>query len=170
MTYALSNTEIGQTDTSAVSYKLSGMGLGTGTTGDQLASRPRNYLNPSLAPLCTDKDTSLELSEVKTLRLVVSKDKQVSAAPKEQKQFVDGVVIRFDDASVECELTVASGPLALQLPRALFPAELRCGLPISLQMVEENGVRKPFIIVREIHAEDNADILAEFDTILAKFG
>lgn len=170
MTYALSNTESGQKDKSAVSYKLSGMEFGTGMTGDRLASKPRNYLNPSLPPARTEKDNSFELSGVKTLRLVASQDKQISVAPKEQKPFVEGVVIRFDDASVECELTIASGPVTLQMPRALFPTELRCGLPIFLEMREENGVRRPSIISREIQAEDNADISAEFDKILAKFG
>lgn len=89
----------------------------------------------------------------------------VAAAPISRS--VDGVVDIYDEVSVQCRLRVGSSTVTIQLPRPLFPQAIRHGLPVSLEMIDDQGIRKPRISVREIQPHDVAGIAEEFDAIIA---
>lgn len=88
-------------------------------------------------------------------------------SPKPPKNQVAGVVISYDEASVRCELNISERVVTVQLPRTLFPENIRYGFPISLEMIEEGGFRKPKISPRQIEKSGAAAIAAEFDSILS---
>lgn len=83
------------------------------------------------------------------------------------KDAVDGVIIKYDDITVKCNLMIDGQSIQIQLPRALFPEEITYGLPISLAMVSENGVRRPEISLRKLPSGTSIKISKEFDDILA---
>lgn len=85
---------------------------------------------------------------------------------KALNKFVNGVVSSYDETSVQCDLRLADTKVAIQLPRALFPEHIRYGLPIRLEMIDDNGIRRPSITIREIDPGNAADISREFDAIL----
>lgn len=72
----------------------------------------------------------------------------LQAAPNAR---VDGVAIELiDDISVRCELFLPENKkVEVILPKALFPAEISLGLPITLELVEIRGIRQPRILLRE---------------------
>ena len=112
-------------------------------------------------------DSGFAGDDTKRLR-IVSAQVARPAAREAVARSVDGVIGKYDDVSVTCELRLATGTVAVQLPRSLFPEELRYGLPISLSLDEVGGIRRPVVAVRRVAPEAVADLAREFDDVLSK--
>lgn len=162
------NTDVTRFSEPALRYHLGSTAYMPASTEARKSVRRQNFLSSDVADLTADD--LCDDSSAKSLRLVTIELTQQAEPAKAVENSVDGIVIRFDDVSVRCELKVGNSQVPVLLPRALFPTELRCGLPISLEMLEESGVRKPSISIRELDFAANANIAAEFDEILAAFG
>jgi hypothetical protein len=101
----------------------------------------------------------------KSLRLLAD-ETPAPVVERALKKFVEGVVSSYDDVSVQCDLRLEDNKVTIQLPRPLFPESIRYGLPIRLEMIDDNGIRRPSVTIREIDPKDVADISREFDAIL----
>lgn len=99
------------------------------------------------------------------LRLSAS-ETAVPTEKKELKKSVDGVVGKYDEITVNCDLRLGDKLVTIQLPRALFPNELFYGLPITVEMTEEGGIRRPIITARQIDPATTEAMAKEFDAIL----
>jgi hypothetical protein len=99
------------------------------------------------------------------LRLSTS-ERVVPTEKKELKKAVDGVVGKYDEITVNCDLRLGDRLVTIQLPRALFPQELSYGLPITVEMIEDGGIRRPVITTRQIDRAATEAMAKEFDAIL----
>lgn len=90
----------------------------------------------------------------------------VRAVDKNLKKSVDGVIASYDDVSVNCELRLSDKSVSVQLPRALFPDQIRYGLPVSVEMSDVEGIRRLVVTLRKFEPSANSAIAKEFDMIL----
>ena len=104
----------------------------------------------------------------RSISLVSETVKPVVPVESQQSQ-VSGVVLQVDEMSVKCELYLGASNVEVQLPRALFPEKISYGLPISLEMVEDNGIRQPQITVRKADTKKLKELKAEIAAILEEF-
>lgn len=85
----------------------------------------------------------------------------------EPSRSIDGVVSSYDEASVKCRIRLINGEVvAIQLPRALFPDVIFYGLPIRLEMIDDHGIHRPSITIREANTGNSAAIETEFNALL----
>lgn len=120
----------------------------------------------SLIP--SPKDLTEEEFEISTAKIIKFPTEKVSeiVAPKKTKNFVEGVVVSYDEGSVRCNLDVSGKITSIQLPRSLFPENIRYGMPINLEMINESGFRKPLITIRKIDVKSAEKVAEEFDSII----
>ena len=75
-----------------------------------------------------------------------------SSHPK-QEPLVDGgaeaSILAIDDGSVMCEVFSSGGAMRVSLPRSYFPEKLVFGMPMSIGVVEVEGVRQPVVRLRQ---------------------
>jgi hypothetical protein len=152
----------------AVLYSI-GSRNSTGRGGTSL-EMPRERRNPLIADFGSSTAVAWadEIATAKIFSFPLEKPVR-NVAPALLRKQVDGVVITYDEASVKCELNIGERVVSVQLPRALFPEKIQYGLPISLEMSEEGGFRKPKISTRQIDENSTSEIAAEFDSILSAF-
>lgn len=62
---------------------------------------------------------------------------------------VPGSVLSVENMIVECEVDFGGKKLKIQLQQSLFPNSIRYGTAFFLELVEEDGVRKPKISARK---------------------
>lgn len=124
-----------------------------------------NWLKPN-----PDNQTHFQPSKLKSrpILLVSETTKPVESA-KPQQSKVSGAVLQADEMSVKCELYLNASHVEVQLPRILFPEKISYGLPISLKMVEDDGIRQPRITVRKADTEKFKELKAEIAAILEEF-
>jgi hypothetical protein len=84
----------------------------------------------------------------------------------ELNRLVIGTISSYDDASVKCDIALGDKVVTIQLPRAIFPDVISYGLPISLEMIEDSGIRRPLVSVRKVAPESVEEIADRFDYIL----
>lgn len=135
-----------------------------GETGGKPLIGRKGIFSP--APVGRTGATPLEDGAV-TLRLVPQRQTPKIAQVPNLKPDVDGVVAQYDEVSVACLLQLGGKEVRVQLPRSLFPEEIRYGTPVSIRMVEEGGIRRPQVTARVISAESARAVDAEFKAILA---
>jgi len=121
--------------------------------------------NPLLSRPIFRTEKNVESENALALKLAHSEER-APVIENKLRNYVEGVIQTYDDVTVRCELNVEGRPVIVQLPKALFPEEIRYGLPIKLEMAEANGIRRPIVTVRPIQESDTSDIAAEFDALL----
>lgn len=126
----------------------------------------QNWLNPARS-FHTDGGVGKASGNVIPFpRGQVIANEQVQKAPAQVINHVDGVIHTYNEISVKCELRVGEKTVYVELPRVLFPEKISHGLPINLEMIDEDGCRRPVIRARRISEESVAEIAGEFDAIL----
>lgn len=159
-------TQTTMTDISNASVLRYDLGLrdsGFGLTSSTISKERKSSLVPTLKP-STEEELGLPTARIFTFSL---EKPHVKVAPLAAKNYVEGVVISYDEISVKCELIVSGKVVSIQLPRVLFPDSIHYGLPVNIEMVDENGFRKPLITIRKIEEKNTAKIAEEFESILA---
>jgi hypothetical protein len=138
---------------------------GSMTSTDAVRSRQLNHF---LIPRRTGGTDAISHDEATRSLKIVANENPVVAEGKSLKKSVDGVVGKYDEVSVTCDLRLGEKTVHIQLPRALFPDELRYGLPVSVQMMDDGGVRRPAVSIREVDPQATTAVAAEFDALIEK--
>ena len=123
-----------------------------GGTGLMVASSPLSLLGDS-TPSTTEFRRNLATFDF-SVAANESRPRQEAAqvravGPSEVK----GTVLTAEEDSVLCELELPAGPYRIRLSGALFPEGTKYGSPITLRLIEDEGIRKPQIELREPQAD-----------------
>lgn len=82
------------------------------------------------------------------------------------RNFVDGTVLAVGDNAIECELVISNRPDRITLHRDLFHGNVVTGMPFRLEVSEEDGIRKPRILPREIRANSHPELRAKIERLM----
>ena len=111
------------------------------------ATRYWSRLEPKLK-----SDTNADIDKKNKYRLICTnkkRTKQVSHHQKtSQKNEVDGTIIRVEDISFQCALSLQSKEIIVQLPKIFFPQDVKTGTAFNLSMDEHSGLRRPVVKIR----------------------
>lgn len=84
-----------------------------------------------------------------------------------QQNFVNGAIRSIDDVSVKCLLNIPdANEVEVEFPRSLFPEDISFGDSFKLEMIEDNGIRKPKISSRESNSEATRQIREQLEAII----
>ena len=85
----------------------------------------------------------------------------------EPKNYVEGIVLSVDGVVVLCSLKIDNSQLVeVELPRVLFPKDIEFGSAISLEMLEENGIRKPYVSIRKFDNPEKSELVDRLETMI----
>lgn len=73
---------------------------------------------------------------------------------------VPGTVLSIDESVVESEVEFQGKVIRVQLQRSIFPTAIKYGTAFFLELVEEDGVRKPKILPRTPDAQRHESLRA----------
>jgi hypothetical protein len=141
--------------------------LRTGKTADTRTDVDSRSRRPNILIVAPSNSTEElpKATDVKSLKITSAKAPTQTELQANDKS-IQGVVCSYDEISVQCTMRIEATEATIVLPRSLFPGHIRYGLPISLEMIEHNGIRRPSISLREIEPQSTGDIAREFDEII----
>ena len=99
--------------------------------------------------LKSDTNTDIDKNKYRVICTNKKKTIQVSHHQKtSQKNKVDGTIIRVEDTSFQCALSLQNKEIIVQLPKTFFPQDVKIGTAFNLSMDEHSGLRRPVVKIR----------------------
>lgn len=99
--------------------------------------------------LKSDTNTDIDKNKYRVICTNKKKTIQISHHQKtSQKNEVDGTIIRVEDISFQCALSLQSKEIIVQLPKIFFPQDVKTGAAFNLSMDEHAGLRRPVVKIR----------------------
>lgn len=96
-------------------------------------------------------DTNTDIDKNKYRLICTNKKKRIQVSRHQrtfQKNEVDGTIIRVEDTSFQCALSLQSKEIIVQLPKIFFPQDVKTGTAFNLSMDEDSGLRRPVVKIR----------------------
>jgi hypothetical protein len=105
----------------------------------------------------------------KSRSIAIASQNDVPSKRPDCQSSVNGVILQANEITVKCELDLGGKHIDVQLPRNLFPEAITYGQPIILEMIEEHGIRRPRISLRQPNFEKFKDLRDKAVAILEEF-
>jgi hypothetical protein len=131
------------------------------------AQRGAFFLNKKDAVRNTDPFDSMEEESISLgLSTKPARVSQQAVLPEPQN-VLDGAVLAVEGETVLCELFTGPNPIAIRLPLVLFDFPLTRGTPFKLSIEEQNGVKRPVVVAREVQRLQPDDIDSQIATLIS---